>query len=203
MTFQDWSLQYKKIFSFYSSMENVTPFDWSRLFLGKNEWLFYAEIGFRVLVIYIFAALLMRYMGKRGRKEITPFEHVVIIALGSATGDVLFYPEVPLLYAFLVISLIIFFSQIFAFVQYRFPVMQRFLDGTPRVLIRNGRVLDDALKKEKMSLSEVHSMLRVHGISNIEDVALAILELDGSLSAFTQKEVSNGKNSILFQDLNT
>ncbi len=83
-------------------MDPVSPFDWHRMFLGAEPPLYFLEIIFRIAALYTFTVLAVRLMGKRGNRNLSPFQTVVIIALGSATGDTMFYPQVPLLYAFLV-----------------------------------------------------------------------------------------------------
>ena len=88
-------------------MDPVTTFDVAQIFFGESEWVFLLEITFRVLVIYCFALVFLRAGGKKARKQMTPVEMLLIVALGSAVGDVMFYPTVALLYAALIIVTIV------------------------------------------------------------------------------------------------
>lgn len=182
-------------------MKKVEAFDWQRLFIGDNEWMYFAEIGFRVLMIYLFAIFCLRIMGKRARKQLSPIEHVVIIALGSATGDALFYPEVPLLYAYLCILGLVFLSRCFTYLQWKFDKVGSFMSTDPRIVVKNGVVDSKVLEEEKMSLCKFHSLIRSKGYMNFNDIALAVIEIDGSLAIFNEKDLENGKNSVLYKEL--
>lgn len=82
-------------------------FDLVRIFFGDKPPLFLLEVAFRTLVIFSYTLLLLRWMGKRGMGQLTPFEFATIVALGSAVGDAMFYEDVPLLHTMLVIAIII------------------------------------------------------------------------------------------------
>ena len=161
--------------------EQVTPLDLERMFVGTQPPLFVLEIVVRVLLIYGFAAVMIRLMGKRGRRELSPFELLVVIALGSATGDSMFYPDVPILHAWMVILVVVACDVGMAHLQYRYVRVQRFVESTPRLVIRDGTVDSDALGAELLRLDELYSMLREKGVSNTGEVRYGFLELSGEL----------------------
>jgi uncharacterized membrane protein YcaP (DUF421 family) len=166
-------------------MEKIEPFDWYRIFIGReNDALFLLEIGFRVAFIYLFAVLIMRIMGKRGNRSLSMFENVLIIALGSAIGDSMFYPKVPLIYACIVIIIIVGISRYIQYLQIRVKKINTFLDGKPAVLIKNGEIQVSGLKDTRIREEELYGMLRVGGIRNLGEVEFAILERTGELSIF-------------------
>jgi len=163
-------------------MEDVVPFDWYRMFIGKAPILFYLEIIFRVVVIYIYAILLLRFIGKRGNRGMSIFENVLIIALGSAMGDSLFYPEVPLFFAFLVITLIVLLNRGLQWLQLRSKPVNTFLDGYPILMVRAGKVDKSGLEKARIRIEELHGMLRLAGYVSLAQIEYAFLERSGSLS---------------------
>ena len=77
----------------------VVPFDLTRMFFGTDPTLFYLEIVFRICAVYAYALLLIRWIGGRSIAQMSTVEFLLVIALGSAVGDAMFYPEVPLLHA--------------------------------------------------------------------------------------------------------
>lgn len=162
-------------------MEPVTPFDWERLFLGVEPSLYLVEIVFRVVVIYSFAVLVLRYMGKRGRRQMTPFEFVLIIALGSATGDSMLYPEVPILYAWLIIVVIVALDRILTFIQSQSQAAFAFLEGKPRLMVRDGHILEEGLEAEDVGREELMGLLREQQIRDTGEVQYAFLEITGHL----------------------
>jgi len=171
-------------------MEDVVPFDWYRMFIGKAPILFYLEILFRVVVIYIYAILLLRFIGKRGNRGMSIFENVLIIALGSAMGDSLFYPEVPLFFAFLVITLIVLLNRGLQWLQLRSKPVNTFLDGFPILMVKKGKIDSVGLKKARIRTEELYGMLRLAGLDNLAQVEYAFLERSGNLSIIETKNDS-------------
>ncbi|MGH8946780.1 MAG: DUF421 domain-containing protein [Acidimicrobiia bacterium] len=162
-------------------MEPVTPFDWERLFFGVQPSLYVLELLFRVIVIYLFAVFVLRYMGKRGRRQMTPFEFVLIIALGSATGDSMLYPEVPILYAWLIILAIVGLDRILTFLQSRSMAAFTFLEGRPRLLVQEGHIVDESLDAEDIRREELMALLREQQVGDTGELRYAFLETTGSL----------------------
>lgn len=88
-------------------MEKVTTLTWARMLWGNEPPLYPVEILVRVVTIYVIGVVLLRMMGKRSRRQMTSFDLLIVIALGSAMGDVMFYPQVPVLYSVIVIATIL------------------------------------------------------------------------------------------------
>lgn len=151
------------------------------MFLGEQPPLYFVEIVLRVILIYGFSVLALRYMGKRGVRQLTPFEFVVIIALGSATGDSMFYPEVPILYAWLVIAAMVGLDTLVVNLQARSRRANAFMEGLPRLLIHDGRILEEELAAERMRIDELLSRLREQNIVNTGEIRYAFLEPSGNL----------------------
>lgn len=169
-------------------MEQITPFDWERLFFGVEPSLYFLEIALRVFLIYSFAVIVLRYMGKRGRRQMTPFEFVLIIALGTATGDAMLYPEVPILYAWLIILAIVALDRLLTFAQTRSRTAFAFLEGTPALMVRDGRIIDENLQAENISRDELMAMLREQQVGDTGQVHYAYLETTGQLGLVKRPE---------------
>jgi len=162
-------------------MDPTTPFDWHRMFFGVQPPLFLLEIVVRVAAIYLFAAVVMRVMGNRGQRSLSPFETVVIIALGSAVGDGMFYPEVPILYAWVVISAVVLFDVALDKAQLRVRWINRVVEGGPLLLVRDGALVEEGLKAARLRRSEVMGLLREEGIEDTGEIRYAFLEGSGEL----------------------
>lgn len=178
-------------------MEPITPFDLHRLFLGDEPPLFLLEIVVRVVLIYGFAVVALRFMGKRGRRQMSTFDYVVVIALGSATGDAMFYPDVPVLYAWLVVAAIVFLEDLLARLQDRFDAVHRFLNGEPRLLVRDGEVLRANLGRERMSRDDLLAELRVEGIADTGEVRWAFVEPSGQVSVIRSEAPAAARESTV------
>ena len=75
--------------------------------MGSEDWSFLIETGFRTLVMFTVVLIGLTILGKRGVKQLSVFELVVIIGLGSAAGDPMFYKDVGLIPAIIVFVIII------------------------------------------------------------------------------------------------
>ena len=70
----------------------VTAFDFGRMLFGDEPPLFLLEIAFRTVVIYVYTLVLIRWIGSRSIAQLSLVEFLLVIALGSAVGDAMFYP---------------------------------------------------------------------------------------------------------------
>jgi len=178
-------------------MDPIIPFDWQRLFIGNEPPLYFLEIVVRVILIYSFTVIVLRYMGKRGQRQMSPFELVLVIALGSATGDSMFYPEVPIFYAWLIILVMVGLDRLLSELQFHNKAINTFLEGTPRLLVRRGKILEEGLRKEQLREDELMALLREQKIADTGEVEYAFLEQTGNLGIFHCKpsEMFDGEST--------
>ena len=169
-------------------MEQIIPFELQRFFVGDAPMLYFFEILARILIIYVYTLLLMRLTGKRGHSQLTLLELLMIIALGSAVGDVMFYPEVPILHALLVVTVIVGLEWLIAHLKRSKKWIEYFVNDRVEVIVKDGVLLKDRLRKENLSEQELYSMLREKEIEHLGQVRLACLELSGEISVFKYKE---------------
>ena len=174
------------------------PFDWQRMFIGDAQLLFLAEIVVRTLLLYLFALIMLRVMGKRGMAQLTPFEFVIIVALGSAVGDPMFYADVPLIHGFVVIASVVLAQRALAVLTSRRSRIDELVSGRPTVVVHRGRIQSEVIEKEKFSIPEILEMLRLQGVARLEDVELAIMEDAGRLSILRSQDADKGTSSEIW-----
>ncbi|MCA9866383.1 MAG: DUF421 domain-containing protein [Anaerolineae bacterium] len=167
-------------------MDPVVPFDWQRMFVGAQPPLFFLEIVLRVILVYGFTVIMLRLTGKRGQRQMTRFELVLVIALGSATGDTMFYPEVPILYAWLIIAVMVGLDRLLGELQFHFKKINTFLVGDPRLLLKNGRILDKSLHPEQIRRDELLGLLREQEVENTGELKYVFIEETGNLGIIRQ-----------------
>ena len=165
-------------------MEPVIPFDWLRLLIGDAPPLFLLEITLRVLAIFLWTTTMLRWIGGRSISQLSLVEFLLVIALGSAVGDGMLYPDVPLLHAFLVVFLVIAMDKLIDCGIHTWHGFKTVVDGTPVQLVERGRILTTALKAARIAPSEAHEMLRLKGIRNLGQVETAWMETSGAVSVF-------------------
>ena len=152
--------------------------------MGNEKWEFIPEIAFRTLVMFLILLFSLRLLGKRGVKQLSVFELVVIISLGSAAGDPMFYKEVGLIAAIVVFIVIIFAYKLISFLVNKSKTIEILLEGKPTCLIENGRFAIANFKKESLAQDEFFSELRLKSVAHLGQVELEIIETSGSISVF-------------------
>ena len=162
----------------------VELFDWKRMFFGDEPPLFLLEILIRTSIIYVYTLVLLRWLGSRTIGQLSTIEFLLVIALGSAVGDAMFYPDVPLIHALAVITVVVVANKALDFVIDRSERAERLIDGRPIEAIRDGVVSREFMDGNTLSRAELFQQLREHGVEHLGQIALAYLETDGRLTVF-------------------
>lgn len=164
--------------------QHIQPFDWHRILLGEHGVGYIGEVALRCLLVFVLLLLVMRLMGKRGQANLSPMQQLLLIALGSAAGDTLFYPEVPITVAAVVLIGITGLTILLDIAAGHSRPVRAFVDSHPRVLVRDGCVDTVALGQERSTRDELYATLRLHGARSLSQVECAILEVTGEISVF-------------------
>lgn len=165
-------------------MKNIIAVDWSGIVLGSEDWSFLPEVALRTLIMFLIIITGLRFMGKRGVKQLSVVELVVIIGLGSAAGDPMFYKEVGIVFSLLVFLIIIVLYSSLTYIVGKSKKVEDVLEGKPVCLIQDGVFVLENYKKENLGSDEFFSELRLKGISHLGQVEKAIEETSGELSVF-------------------
>ena len=169
-------------------------FNIEQLLLGDEEWGFLLETFFRSIIMFIVLLSGLRLLGKRGVKQLSVFELVVIIGLGSAAGDPMFYKDVGLLPAIIVFAMVIGLYKLVTFLVGKSKNFEHLVEGKPVLLIKDGRFAIENFEKEALAQDEFFAELRMASIKHLGQVELAIIETTGNLSIyfFPDQEVKYG-----------
>lgn len=100
----------------------------------------------------------------------------------------MFYPQVPLVYAFVVIAVVVALNRLFAMAQTKAKAINTFLEGDPLIVIKEGKLVPQALRTARMRPDEIKGMLREQGIEDTGAVRFAFLERSGNLGVFCSSE---------------
>ncbi len=161
--------------------------EFDRIFLGDLTVELVLEIVLRTAVMYLYTLALVRVLGKRGLGQLSPFELVIIVALGSAVGDPMFYADVPLAHGIIVITAVVALERVLVKLTQRNEGFERLIESVPVLLVRDGVLLADALDQEDLSENEVFMGLRQQGVEFLGEVRRAYLEPSGQISVFKEK----------------
>lgn len=159
-------------------------FDWKELMLGGEDWSFLPETVLRTLIMFIVILTSLRLLGKRGVKQLSVFELVVIIGLGSAAGDPMFYNDVGILPALIVFTMVVGLYTLVTYMIGKNKKFERLVEGKPVCLIKNGVFSIENFKKEMLGEDEFFAELRLESVSQLGQIEQAIVESSGSISIF-------------------
>lgn len=165
-------------------LQATSQFTWKEILLGGEEWSFLPETVLRSFIMFVIILVSLRILGKRGVKQLSVFELVVIIGLGSAAGDPMFYKDVGILPALIVFIMVV---GLYSFITYLVGKNKRFealVEGKPVCLIKEGVFSIENFKKEALGEDEFFAELRLKSVSQLGQVEEAILESSGEISVF-------------------
>ncbi|AYA35706.1 DUF421 domain-containing protein [Hymenobacter oligotrophus] len=166
-------------------LTSIEPFDWQRLLWSDEAPPAYLlEVAFRCLVTYLLTLGLLRITGRRGVRQLSIFELSIILALGSAAGDAMFYDDVPLLHVTVVFAMIAGLYTLFNRLTEKLPRFSDWLEGAPVLLIEEGRVHLDNFRKQNLTQKELFGELRQLQVEHLGQVRRAYIEATGNISAY-------------------
>jgi len=150
--------------------------------LGTPAW----EIVLRTLAVYGFLLLGLRVAGKREIGQMTPFDLVVILVIANAVQNAMVGPDTSLVGGLLAAAALIAVNLLVSYAGFSNRLFERTLRGSPTLLISDGHLIDANLRRERVDADEVLMAMREHGVGNVTEVKLAVLETDGALSIIPQ-----------------
>ncbi|WP_076347529.1 DUF421 domain-containing protein [Alicyclobacillus vulcanalis] len=149
------------------------------------EWL---TVVVRSLIAFAAMFLFAKLIGKRQLSQITFFEYIVGIAIGDMAAIIPDQLQAPLYHGLLPMAVYTALPILLSYVALKSKKARDILEGKARVLIQNGRILEDNLRKERMSTDELLEHLRAKNVFKVADVEFAIMESNGSVNVMLKPE---------------
>jgi uncharacterized membrane protein YcaP (DUF421 family) len=140
------------------------------------------DIVARALVVFVFLLVLTRIIGRRELSSLQPFDLILLIILGDAVQQGLTQDDYSLTGALLAVGTIAVLQVFTSWIGYRFPRVRPALEGTPIIVVENGELLEQNLKRERLDPDEVYEQARLQGIAHLSDVQWGVLETTGKIS---------------------
>ena len=136
----------------------------------------------RTAIVYVALLLGLRLAGKREMGQMTPFDLVVILLVANAVQNAMVGPDTSVTGGLIAAGVLIVGNYGVAEARERLPWLRRAVEGTPTLLINNGNFVLEHLRREGIDEDEVLMAIREHGVADVRDVRIAVLETDGSIS---------------------
>lgn len=145
------------------------------------------------ILAYVTMIFLLRSSGKRTLSKMNAFDFVVTISLGSALATVALNKNVALADGVLAFLLLIILQLVITWLSVRFRKVKRVITSKPTLLLYDGEILEDVMKKERITIEEIYLSAREKGIANLEDIRAIVLETTGEITVMPKFESANSK----------
>lgn len=136
---------------------------------------------FRTIIIYLAVTIGMRCMGKRQIGEMSTAEISVTLLISEIAATPITALDIPLYYGIAVVVILVLCEILMSYLDLKFSSVIRLTQGEPTVIVRDGKIIESALRKSRVTISELNEELRLKN-TNLTDVYIAIIETDGQLS---------------------
>jgi uncharacterized membrane protein YcaP (DUF421 family) len=132
--------------------------------------------------VYVVVLAGVRLSGKREVGQMTPFDLTLLLLLSNAVQNAMTGPDTSLVGGIVAASTLLILNYFIADVSGANRRFRKFIQGQPSLIVHDGQVIEAHMAKEHVSMDELERAMREHGISDYHQVALAVLEVDGSIS---------------------
>jgi len=146
--------------------------------LGIDWW----EIVVRTAVVYVALVIGLRLFGKREIGQMAPFDLVVILLIANAVQNAMVGSDTSLTGGLIAAVTLLVVNSGIAQLRRRNSRFRGFVEGESVVLISNGQLMPKQIRREGIDMLDLEQAIREHGLAGIDDVRLAVLEVDGTIS---------------------
>ncbi|MCE5175489.1 MAG: YetF domain-containing protein [Bacteroidales bacterium] len=154
----------------------------------------YVRIIGSTLAVYIFIIVAIRLFGKKELAQLSVVDLVFILLISNSVQNAMVGPDATLLGGLVAATTLFLVNYLLKYIQYRFPRFGKVVEGDTIMLVYEGKMIESHMKKAKITEDELMEAVREHGVSSIEEVNLAIMEVDGAISILSgkfQKKTTN------------
>jgi uncharacterized membrane protein YcaP (DUF421 family) len=163
----------------------------------------YLKIVASCVVIYLFIIIFIRLFGKKELAQLSVVDLVFILLISNAVQNAMVGTDSTLTGGLVAAGSLFLVNYLFKFVIYRFPQFGKLIQGGPLLLVYKGQVNLKNLDRARITIEELKEAIREHGVSEIREVDLAVLEMDGNISIlsneFNHKTLKKrkGRNKVM------
>jgi uncharacterized membrane protein YcaP (DUF421 family) len=155
------------------------------------------NIALRTTVIYLLVLAGVRLSGKREVGQMTPFDLTLLLLLSNSVQNAMTGPDTSLLGGAVAATVLLVLNYLIANLSGANRRFRKFIQGQPSMLIHDGQVIEAHMAKEHVSMDELERAMREHGISDYHQVAIGVLEVDGSMSFLRYDDINPTAHSHL------
>ncbi|TXG91175.1 DUF421 domain-containing protein [Rhodococcus rhodnii] len=144
------------------------------------------ELVVRAVIVFFFLWAVTRLVGRSTVGELSTFQLVLFIVMGDLVQQGVTQQDYSVTSAVLAVGVFALLTLALSWTNARFPRTRGVTQGIPVVIVENGTPVAKRLRSERMSIDDLRADARQHGIRDLADVEIAILETNGRVSFFTR-----------------
>jgi uncharacterized membrane protein YcaP (DUF421 family) len=142
------------------------------------------DVGLRAAIMFVFLWGVTRAVGRSTLGELSTFELLLYVVLGDLIQQAVTQQDYSLTGGMTAISVFAVLTVLLSWAQWRFPRLRRAINGGPVVVLRDGRLIERAMREQRLSDADLIAAARQQGIRDLAELDLAVLEADGKISFF-------------------
>lgn len=146
------------------------------------------DVSERAILSLVTLFLITKMLGKKQVSQLSLFDYVIGISIGNFAAEMTINLETNELNGILAVVLFGIFAYVISYLSMKSIVLRRFFMGTPTIIIENGKILENNMKKIKLDVNELLEELRASGYFNIGEVEYAVMEVSGDISILPKSE---------------
>ncbi|EOG2476945.1 TPA: DUF421 domain-containing protein [Serratia marcescens] len=141
------------------------------------------EIVIRTVAIYFALYIVLKIAGNRTLLRMTSFDFILLLIISEATQQAMLPDDLSVTSAIIAIVTLFSIDILFSFIKTYTPFIDRFMDGSPIILVENGKLLQWRMKKVHLTVDDILEIARnKQGVERLEQIRFAILEKNGDVS---------------------
>ena len=156
----------------------------------------YFGIFIRIFVIYVILIIALRILGKREVGELSLFDLVILLIIADVASIGIDNPEFAL-GSYFCVGCLVLFQRIISIILIRYAKLRSVMDGTSRIIVLDAKLYINNMKKERYTIDDLIAQMRLEHIMDIDEIKLAILETNGTLSIFRYSQFDMIKLPII------
>lgn len=146
-----------------------------------------AEKILRPIVVYLFLILGLRLAGKRELAQLNPFDLVVLLTISNTVQNAIIGDDNSVTGGVVGAATLLLVNHVVVKYLYRHERLDQLIEGAPDVLIENGRILTERLRKELITTNELEAAAHKQGFASLDEIDRAILDPGGTISFFARR----------------
>ncbi len=147
----------------------------------------YVQIIISTVVVYLFIIIAIRLFGKKELSQLSVVDLVFILLISNSVQNAMVGSNSTLSGGLVAAGALFVVNYLFKLFLYRFPKFSRLIQGETVLLIYKGKLNHGNVVRAKLTMDEIMEAIREHGVSKIEEVDLAVLEVDGNISVLSNE----------------